>query len=403
MSVFIMALSKLADGIDEVDIKVHYNHYNENRVTPISVEFSELTSLGYVGLEAVIQSQIKYIGRMAAVRIAYRDREGDYVDLTYNNYNRFLRTLRTLGSADDDTPVINVRVTEGTSPCHYLQKPASSASASIPVRENFIPARKELSFAAPEVTNEQFNDPIDFYTYRSPIELSLCDLNEDVRELEAQVESAKEHLSGVQEKYCNGPPRAFGNANGKQCGNCHLRLDHTSRQCQIEKCLTSQQCGDVSKHPEEKSILDSASDHVKKLEKQLREKNLDLEMKQKAANSVKNSFTQKIRGYLINSNKDKYLLRTSDGKFVPRSGIVNTDIAKLEQYFNGKIPSDLPEVSSTFQAIISTFDANAGIRNRHLNSARHLLERHDVRFPPSAALGRPPARQIDNSKCFFIL
>lgn len=258
-----MALSKLVDGLDEVDIKVHYTYYNENRVTPISIEFNELTSLGYIGLEAVIQSQIKYIGRMSVVRIAYKDKEGDYVDLTYNNYNRFLRTLRTLGSADDDTPVINVRVTEGTSPGHYVQK---SASEPIPGRESFIPARKELTFAPPEVqVSEQLNDPLDFYTYRSPIELSLDELNGDIRELEVQVESAKVHLTGIQEKYCNAPPRAFGN--GKQCGNCHLRLDHTSRQCRIEKCLTSQQCGDVSKHPEEKSILESASEHLKNLRK----------------------------------------------------------------------------------------------------------------------------------------
>ena len=93
-------------------------YYNENRFIPISIEFNELTSLGYIGLEAVIQSQIKYIGRMSHVRIDYKDTEGDYVDPTYNNYNRFLRTLRTLGSADDDTPLINVMVTEGTSPGH---------------------------------------------------------------------------------------------------------------------------------------------------------------------------------------------------------------------------------------------------------------------------------------------
>nr|XP_022296265.1 uncharacterized protein LOC111106037 [Crassostrea virginica] len=346
-----MALSKLVDGLDEVDIKVHYTYYNENRVTPISIEFNELTSLGYIGLEAVIQSQIKYIGRMSVVRIAYKDKEGDYVDLTYNNYNIFLRTV---GSADDDTPVINVRVTEGTSPGHYVQK---SASEPIPGRESFIPARKELTFAPPEV-------------------------------------QCKSSLDGNSGEILQCSPRAFGN--GKQCGNCHLRLDHTSRQCRIEKCLTSQQCGDVSKHPEEKSILESASEHLKKLEKQLREKTLDLEMKQKAANSVKNSFTQRVRGYLINSNKDKYLLRTSDGKFVPRSGIVNTDIAKLEKYFNGKIPTDIAQAASTFQTIISTFDTTAGLRNRHQNPARHLLEQHAVRFPPTAALGRPPERQIDN-------
>ena len=58
-----MALSKLVDVLDEVDIKVHYTYNNVNRVTMVSIEFNELKSLGYFGLEAVIQSQIKYIGR----------------------------------------------------------------------------------------------------------------------------------------------------------------------------------------------------------------------------------------------------------------------------------------------------------------------------------------------------
>ena len=125
----------------------------------------------------------------------------------------------------------------------------------------------------------------------------------------------------------------------------------------IEKCLTSQQCGDVSFRG--KVHLESASEHYKKWEKRLREKTLDLEMKQKAAYSVKNSLPD-----LINRNKDKYLLRTSNGKFVPRYGIVITDTAKLEKYFNGKIPTDIAQAASTFQTIISTFDSTAGPRNR---------------------------------------
>ena len=51
-----MALSKLVDGLDEVDFKVHYIYYNVNRVTPISMELNELTSLGYIVLDVVIQS-----------------------------------------------------------------------------------------------------------------------------------------------------------------------------------------------------------------------------------------------------------------------------------------------------------------------------------------------------------
>lgn len=60
---------------------------------------------------------------------------------------------------------------------------------------------------------------------------------------------------------------------------------------------------------------------------------LDLEMKQKVVDLVKNFFSQKIRGYLINSDKEKYLLKIVNGNYVLRLGFVNIDIVKIEKYF----------------------------------------------------------------------
>lgn len=60
---------------------------------------------------------------------------------------------------------------------------------------------------------------------------------------------------------------------------------------------------------------------------------LDLEMKQKVVDLVKNFFSQKIRGYLINSDKEKYLLKILNGNYVLRLGFVNIDMVKIEKYF----------------------------------------------------------------------
>ncbi|XP_062577707.1 uncharacterized protein LOC134239557 [Saccostrea cucullata] len=379
-----MALSKeVQNAADEIDLKIHYMYYNESRVSPISIEFTELMSLGYIGLEAVIQSQIKYISRMPMLRMSYKDKEGDYVDLSPANFSKFLRTVRTSGS--DEIPVVNIKLYEGTSPGHFqsLNNPRSGETA----------ARKELNFQTPTFTKSTYNPSdefLDFYTYRSPIEQSIKDLNNDIEELETEVESAKDYALSMQEKYCTAPQN-IGNFTGKQCGNCHLRLDHNARQCTIEKCVTSQQCGDVSKHPEEKSIVESSNEHLKRLEKNLRDKKLEQETKVKAIDSVKNSFSQKIRGYLINSDKGKYLLKTANGQYVPRSGIVNIDTAKLEKHFHGKVPDNLEQISHTFPTIIKNFDGGRP-RPRNINignPARPILEANSVRFP--AALGRPPS------------
>lgn len=60
---------------------------------------------------------------------------------------------------------------------------------------------------------------------------------------------------------------------------------------------------------------------------------LDLEMKQKVVDLVKNFFSQKVRGYLINSDKEKYLLKILNGNYVLRLGFVNIDMVKIEKYF----------------------------------------------------------------------
>ncbi|XP_061192245.1 uncharacterized protein LOC133200470 [Saccostrea echinata] len=375
-----MALSKaVPNAADEIDLKIHYMYYNESRVSPISIEFTELMSPGYIGLEAVIQSQIKYISRMPMLRMSYKDKEGDYVDVSQANFSKFHRTVRT-----DEIPVVNIKVSEGTSPGHF-QSPTNPRSGE-------TTARKELNFQTPTTSTYQSechsdgDEVLDFYTYRSPIEQTIKDLTDDIKELET--ESVRDYALSMLEKYCT-TPRNIGN--GKQCGNCHLRLDHNARQCTIEKCVTSQQCGDVSKHPEEKSIVESANEHLKRLEKKkkMREKTLEHETKQKAIDSVKNSFNQKIRGYLINSDKGKYLLKTANGHYVPRSGIVNIDTAKLEKHFHGKVPDNLEQISRTFPTIIKNFDGGRP-RPRNLgNPARPILEANSVRFP--AALGRPPS------------
>lgn len=74
-------------------------------------------------------------------------------------------------------------------------------------------------------------------------------------------------------------------------------------------------------------MVESANDVLRKIQKKLKTKTVEYETKCKAFESVKNSFSEKIRCHLINSNKEKYLVQVSDGNFLPRSGIVNYDIA----------------------------------------------------------------------------
>jgi hypothetical protein len=354
------------DSAREVYLKIHFNNHGVKRVSPLSIEFSELTS--FIGLKSAIIAEVKGISAMSAPVFAYQDEEGDYVDLIEKHYHRFLKFVSLTDSN------INIKVFEEAPEPPMCDPPQRNY-------ENQLTAQQETF------------DLFETFTYQTPIEHSLSNSKQDILELEVQCESASEHLQSLKNKFCASVVSGF----GKQCSNCHLKLDHNARHCRLEKCVSSQQCGDINKHQDEKSMVESAHDFFKKIQKELKSKTVEYETKLKAVESVKNSFPEKIRCHLINSNKSKYLVEVSDGSFLPRSGIVNCDIANLEKYYNGKCPDNLDRASALFGTILSNFDKMATTvpQRNNANAVKRSLEEstiYPVKFPkrtPSATHPNP--------------
>lgn len=131
------------------------------------------------------------------------------------------------------------------------------------------------------------------------------------------------------------------------------------------------------KHPDDLKRIYEADEQLKNLESKLKSKNIEYVSLSKAAVTAKDSFLQRCRAYLINSNKKKYLLQTRDRLYVPKSSLLNCDLAKLEKSHNGKVPEDLYAVSRTFQQIIGDFDGEKIVKASCLNPARHLLQTNE--------------------------
>lgn len=115
------------------------------------------------------------------------------------------------------------------------------------------PAMQKTPQSMPETQlyeQEEAPDIFKNYTYQTPIEHSMNNLNQEILEPEVQSESALEHLQNLKDKFCGNIIPGF----GKQCSNCHLKLDHNSRQCRLEKCISSQQCGDIKKNIRRKKL-----------------------------------------------------------------------------------------------------------------------------------------------------
>lgn len=77
----------LRESAQEAYLKIHYDYDGIKRVSPLSVELSELAS--FIGLKSAICSEIECVGDMSAPIFPYRDEEGDCVDLT-EKYSRFI-------------------------------------------------------------------------------------------------------------------------------------------------------------------------------------------------------------------------------------------------------------------------------------------------------------------------
>ena len=65
----------LRESAREAYLNIHYDYDGIKRVSPLSVELSELAS--FVGLKSAIFSEFKCVGDRSAPIFAYRDEEGD--------------------------------------------------------------------------------------------------------------------------------------------------------------------------------------------------------------------------------------------------------------------------------------------------------------------------------------
>lgn len=129
----------------------------------------------------------------------------------------------------------------------------------------------------------------------------------------------------------------------------------------------------------------------------MREKMLDSKRKQKLINAIKNSFSQKIRDYLINRNSENYLLKTSTKLCITtKSGLVSIETAKIENIFNAKFRRYRIIGQTLYNEYKKIKCGRLDIRLG--NPAQSILETNCVRFP-SEALRRPPSLR---GSCFWV-
>jgi hypothetical protein len=244
---------------------------------------------------------------------------------------------------------------------------STSLSQEIPVRIDRSKSAKRL---------------FDHYVYKSPLQMAVADMEDELSMKEIELESARENLSDLKTRYFS----ASKSMSGVQCGRCHLKVGHSKRKCLNESCISAESCCDLDKHPDEKKVFAAAHDSCKDRERELKKLLKDLENKKQAMESVHQTFSNQVFSHVVNSNTDKYTFATSEGRFVRRA-LVNQDICILEEHYNKKVPVNLELEASKFQNIINRANHKFGIERKHAkNPIRSMLEnntQYPVTFPLS--------------------
>ncbi|XP_069109826.1 uncharacterized protein [Argopecten irradians] len=219
--------------------------------------------------------------------------------------------------------------------------------------------------------------------YRSPLQMMMDDLNDEVRVKMVELDSAREQLHALERKYSNHSIKQ--DKTKSQCGQCHMRLGHTKRNCEWGVCEGPHMCNDIDKHDiEKKQINDDAATTVKTLTKDMEKLRQNLALKQHNYEDTCNTFFAKVLPHLVNTNIDKYYPVGAYGLRALAMSVIHPDIAVLEKHYRGVVPKDLDGAAKSFSHILKTDRSVKITKTRPSDPIKDMLEQRGVNFPSSA-------------------
>lgn len=248
--------------------------------------------------------------------------------------------------------------------------------------------RLEKRFSSFGTENDSsYNDK---FIYKSPVQIDI-ELKEE--ELDLKRAELRSLETAYQDKASTFNLNVVKDKSKKRCAKCHLRVNHTQRNCDIGLCEDIRQCGELDYHPEQKAEI---NDLVKKqniVERDIKSLEVELKVKKDAQCSSAKTFERRIRDFVINSNPEKYLINGGPGTM---NVILQADIAILKRHYHNRIPENLKDESRYFTTIIASQDSQRAPRTTPENPVQAKLESnaiYPVRFPPPTATVTSPPEQ----------
>ena len=207
---------------------------------------------------------------------------------------------------------------------------------------------------------------------------------QEVDRLDKEIEANRSELRAFDDKLSQASRENSGPL--AACGNCHLKLGHTRRNCTFSPCQSASSCGILSKHAREKSERANIEKTIKSLNSKLSKAQNDAQHSKMVAQKVCNSNSKRIEDIVVKELPQRYV---SCG--FRNWALLNADVIRLAERLKGTLPTRenvlplLSEITSTQKSkelyLGATQRPRTGCGSRVLPQKRLLEEEYAIRFP----------------------
>ena len=207
---------------------------------------------------------------------------------------------------------------------------------------------------------------------------------------EKQINEKRELIAKLREKeqdVCRRIDRVKSHpSDGNICRNCHLRLGHTSRTCNMDKCISIVKCGEEKFHSGETNTRELRS-QIKKYEMELTKLTAELENKKSAISKSTDTLSSKIECDLFQAKKEDYLINGQKNWSLLRKHVYAVQ-QYCKQNFGGRLPAK-QHISGILTNALSDVSSSGNTYHRAKQSGGRKrenpfipqLEKYGIQFP----------------------
>ena len=232
--------------------------------------------------------------------------------------------------------------------CHSNQvySKASSSTAT----DQSTADKYDEQFHAGELSNDS-EDDIDsndgLFQGKTPLQRYVLNTEKKIQNKEVLIAKLREKEKGIS--------RRINMVKSNQmdeniCRNCHLRLGHTARTCELDKCSSVFKCGEEKFHHGETNTREIRS-QIKKHEMELIKLKTELDNKKSAIDKSKDTLSKKIECELFHAQKEDYLVNGQKNWSLLRKHVYAVE-QYCKEHLGGRLPAK-QDVSEILQNALS--------------------------------------------------